>query len=311
MAHSTCISPIMLKRNDARTDNPYRMNKVPCGKCYACVLRRSKAWTFRLQQELNNASSCAFFTFTYSDENLPWENGVPVLRKEHYTTWFKKFRQTMWREQNPLGSSSTYKKLGKDVIKLKYYAIGEYGDKTQRPHYHSIIYNLPVRLTKPTYWSTYRDLQEEIQESWRMGEVHVSPATTERLAYCAGYVNKKIYGEKIIYDESSGEIIERPKEFSLMSKGLGKVFLTPQMVKYLKSGLKTVVKINGFGQSLPRYYRDQLFTKPEKQIILERLNTFYETKVDLTDDEQCRKIDEQIRFNINKYRKKHLNRGQL
>jgi hypothetical protein len=68
----------------------------------------------------------------------------------------------------------------------------------------------------------------------------------------------------------TGEITpdSRQKEFSLMSKKMGLNYLTPQMRQYYKSrNIGAIVTDNGQILSMPRYFKDKIFTKEEKQKI--------------------------------------------
>lgn len=71
----------------------------------------------------------------------------PTLRKRHYQLFFKRLRK--W--------------YGKPI---RYFGTGEYGSKTQRPHYHFIIFGLKLDdlklygrngLKQPMYTSNQLD----------------------------------------------------------------------------------------------------------------------------------------------------------
>ena len=56
----------------------------------------------------------------------------------------------------------------------------------------------------------------------------------------------------------------RKPEFSLMSKGLGNAYLTPQMIQYYrKRKLFCITKEEGHIISMPRYYKNIIYSKEE------------------------------------------------
>lgn len=246
----------------------YKYRTVPCGKCFQCVAQRTKGWTFRLTQQAKDCTSCSFITLTYDEENLPYsENGIPTLEKKHLQLFFKRLRKATKTEG------------------IKYYACGEYGKETHRPHYHAIMFNLPLEYTKQEYDDSKTS---PIGKTWGKGNVLSAPGNNNTFAYVAGYVNKKIHKPTTIYDDTTGEIFEREQEFSLMSKKLGINFCTPEMKKYLKNNLEGYVTINGYMQSLPRYLKEKIFTAEERRLISIKAEQYREDNLDLLDKESIR-----------------------
>jgi hypothetical protein len=117
-----CQSPFLVKNKNLDVNNENLMTPVPCGKCIPCLKRRSSHWSFRILQESKTAKSSCFITLTYDQVPLS-PNGLPTLLKRDYQTFFKRLRKL-----------APHKKGKK---RLKYFACGEYGTKTARPHYHS------------------------------------------------------------------------------------------------------------------------------------------------------------------------------
>ena len=115
---------------------------VPCGKCEICTERKAHEWSTRSMCE--SQTSCSppvFFTLTYNDFCLP-KNGV---RKRACQRFMKRFRINLERYM-------------KCKCHIRYYICSEYGTKTKRPHYHGILWNLP--LLEP------KNLTYLIQKSW-------------------------------------------------------------------------------------------------------------------------------------------------
>jgi len=60
-------------------------------------------------------------------------------------------------------------------------------------------------------------------------------------------------------------------EFSLMSKKMGMGYLTPQMKEYYrKREITCLVRENGHIISMPRYYKEKIFTKQELKKLYKR-----------------------------------------
>lgn len=230
----------------------YATDKFRCNKCPNCRKTRSEGWAFRLLQEQKKSVSSAFVTLTYNEEEVPQtENGLLSLSKKDLQDFHKRLRKQM-------GSW-----FGKDRFNehpIRYYAVGEYGGKTERPHYHGIYYNIPkVVLEDPLV----------LEAIWKKGRIQIDKAEPGSMRYVTNYINKSIteHGED-----------ERAREFSLMSKGLGKGYLTEAIIDYYASS-KTpyILKEGGSKQAMPRYYKDKIFqglTEVEKREMRKQMDEY-------------------------------------
>lgn len=232
-----CITPTTLVRDYKTLDNRHT-DVVPCGKCHECLKDRQNAWAFRLHKHLLTAKSACFLTLTYEQEPLSF-NGHATLVKSDLQKFWKRVRKA-------------YPKSSK-TDKLKYFACGEYGSKTLRPHYHAIVYNLSPNVI--------RDSEGKAKALWTHGNVHILPCTMATIRYTCKYISKGTW-------QPTADDDDRQPQFSSMSKNLGLNYLTPQMVKYHVDGLVGHVTMEGgYLQKLPRYYKDKIFSKLEKQQI--------------------------------------------
>ena len=137
-------------------------------------------------------------------------------------------------------------------VTLRYYAVGEYGSKTYRPHFHAIIFNLNPDM---------------VERAWRnpdngepLGQVHIGDVTGASVAYTTKYMSKG----KLIPVHANDD---RIPEYSLMSKKLGSNYLTPQMVEYHQADLTRnyITLEDGHLIALPRYFRDKIYTEEQKR----------------------------------------------
>lgn len=218
---------------------------VPCGRCPNCCKRRISHWSFRLMQEDKKSSQSHFITLTYETPPIS-RNGFMSLRKKDCQDFFKRLRY-----------------YEKDNTRIKYYLCGEYGGKTQRPHYHFIIFNCGT---------------DNISKAWELGHVHFGKVSAASVGYTCKYMAKP---SKIPMHRND----DRVPEFSLMSKGLGLDYLTPQMIKWHKDDLENrmyCVLRDGKKISMPRYYKDKMYSELDKKKLANKFKwqTLKEPEVD-------------------------------
>lgn len=210
---------------------------VPCGQCIGCRLERSRQWAIRIVHEGQMHEDNCFVTLTYSDDNLP--PGRTLVLED-----WQKFM----------------KRLIKRVGPVRFYHCGEYGETTQRPHYHAILFGW--RPPDPCLFSTSGEhpLYESpmLTSIWGLGHVTFGDLTFDTAAYVARYVTKKITGaiaddHYTHIDPETGEITWRKPEYSTMSRrpGIGKKWLE----KYGRDTYdKDQVILNGRALTPPKAY---------------------------------------------------------
>jgi hypothetical protein len=137
------------------------------------------------------------------------------------------------------------RKLTDPAIKLKYFAVGEYGSDTYRPHYHAIIFN---------------SNQSDIEQCWPHGRTHIDLVNGNTVAYTTKYMHK---GRLIPVHQND----DRLPEFQLTSKGLGLNYITRASVEYHTSDLTRnyVVGEGGVKIPMPAIYRQKLFTDTQRK----------------------------------------------
>lgn len=240
---------------------------MPCGKCYECLRDKQQAWCFRLDQEMKFCNVSFFVTLTYDNDNLIFADDEPCLYKRHLQLHFKKIR----------------KKL--EPKSIKYFAVGEYGDRSNpgRPHYHYLIFY---------YGNLDRfRLMEIIKSAWEFGISQVVP-----IHGAQGYVTKYI----LKFD--SREHLVKP--FSLISNGLGIGYLSPQMVKYHRDNLISyATKPGGYRITLPRYYKDKIFTMYQRLLMKKRAD-LYRMKINIKHADYN---DLLYKFGVNPFQKQVAN----
>lgn len=204
-----CISPLKLKnpKYGSSSDEPYYI-EVGCNKCYACRTNRRREWFLRLSYEYDNSNYTYFVTLTYDNHNI--DDGF--LHKEHLQKWLKAIKRKY------------------DCS--RYYAIGEYGTHTFRPHYHAIIFSdQPIE-----------------QPLWPYGFTLFEPCTSSaQINYILHYHTRPKVPD--FFDDN-----HKPA-FSLQSKGLGSGLMSSQLVEYLINHKSCTLKYRGETYVFPRYYQ--------------------------------------------------------
>ena len=143
-------------REPLQRDHITEAYRLPCGGCLACRANKARDWAIRCQLELKDHNEACWVTLTYSDDMLPL-----TLQKPDLSAWLKRLRARHQQSRS-----------------IRFFASGEYGERTQRPHYHAILFGLSD--------------DPSIQDTWQHGHVQVDELTPASIAYVAGYTSKKI-----------------------------------------------------------------------------------------------------------------------
>lgn len=188
-----------------------------------------------------HAGSC-FVTLTYNELTLPF--GSKLVKKD-VQDWIKRLRQVLYPQ------------------KIRYFLVGEYGDSTNRPHYHAAIFGLDQSLGGGT--DGRRGL---VALTWKNGHSYTGDLSTKSASYICGYVTKKMT------KKSDPRLKGRPPEFSLMSlrPGIGAPAMEHIDAGLVRTGMDarfmeenadvpTVLQYGGRKLPLGRYLRSILRAK--------------------------------------------------
>lgn len=242
-------------------------------------------------QENKRAITGKFVTLTYDTHSVPiTSNGFMTLRKKDLQDFFKRLRY--YEGQDKTISSDQYNisvRYGTadnksfSSVPIKYYAAAEYGSIRKRPHYHIILFNVKN--------------MDNIRKAWTDGAVHIDEVNNNTIDYTLKYIQKPSNRHR--FKAFDGE-----KEFSLMSKGLGDGFRTPEIDKFYQDNLDInyLVTDKGYKIPMPKKYRDEILSKEQKdeQIVI----------IKKAVEEENAKISEKQRILAAKVRAEILKRGQ-
>ena len=134
--------------------------KTPCQHCWQCKENRINDWVGRCIAEKETSLCTTVTTLTYGGGDTPESR---FLRKSDITAYLKAIRNA--------------------GHKVRYFAVGEYGSKKGRAHWHIVL-----------FWQTqmpHRELRKNIQdEFWPHGYSFWDNADSAGIRYVMKYINK-------------------------------------------------------------------------------------------------------------------------
>jgi len=197
----------------------------------------------RIMHEATLHSSNCFLTLTYDETWLPHRN---QLQKRHLQRFIRRLRRAGFA--------------------VRYYAVGEYGEKTGRAHYHVCLFGenfaedrIELRKTRDGH-TLYTS--PTLSELWPYGNHSIGELERASAAYVAAYVQKKKFGDEADWHyirlDKDG-YYSKEREFALMSlkPGIGAGWLKKWHEDVYKDD---AVPVKGRMLKPPKYY-DQLLDK--------------------------------------------------
>lgn len=233
---------------------------VPCGKCIGCLRNRAQEWCQRMwheSQEHLYTGGSGMITLTYTDESVPHGgDGVETLQKSHLQRFFKRLR---YRTDKP----------------IKYYAVGEYGRRTGRPHYHIALFGEAFTSDRVLIECSYNSSRinrlrqgvnqmlyssKILNECWTenntlLGIATTSDINTAGMLYIGKYLIKT-------WNDYADEIINRGKRipaFATMSNGIGRKYYEKHHKQWYD---QDCVRVGKMTKKPSRYY-DKIMEKEE------------------------------------------------
>lgn len=188
--------------------SPFMVGTAPvsCGRCLPCRIAKRRLWTWRCVLESYCHDANSFATLTYAPDHEPPKRS---LDPDHLKNFIKKLRKSL------------------QPHRIRFYAVGEYGDQTQRPHYHLSLFGIG------------REASELVQKSWDYGFTSLYEFNEITAQYVCGYTVKKMTS----FDDERLE--GRYPEFARMSNrpGIGADAMTIVAdTLFTQKGVKELLK---------------------------------------------------------------------
>jgi len=215
-------------------ENPKIRILAPCGRCSACLVNYRNEWIIRIKEEAKTHEFSSFITLTYSDDFVTYGAKYETLVKEDFQLFMKRLRERL-------------------KFKIRFYALGEYGGKTRRPHYHAVIFGMNANDSEQ---------QKQINEAWGKGFITMSPLTGRRIGYiCKYHLNRGRYPEG------------SAPSFVLMSNkpGIGYSYVKDKFDFHRRGIDFAYYSDKGVKRALPRYYRLKTYLPNERKQMAEKL----------------------------------------
>lgn len=240
-----CYKPIILYRSfrpnkngkyplvSIKFGNPNKPEKIPCGRCMDCRLEKSRQWAMRCVHEAKCHRDNMFLTLTYRDEELIYRSGQrATLYPLHLQLFMKRLR----------------KAYGPGI---RFFACGEYGEHTFRPHYHACIFgfDFPDKKLHSIKNDNYLYHSDKLDGIWSHGFCLIGDVSFESAAYVARYIVDKRLGKDAEFYEQQDII----PEFVRMSNrpGIGYPFFDKFQSDMFPNDY---VVLRGKKMRTPRYY---------------------------------------------------------
>ncbi len=233
---------------------------VPCRCCRACLMNKANKMTFQCSLEEEDSKYCIFVTLTYANDFVPLLQPVACKNSHGdnlgYILYNKCDRlsalgSTLGFDEAQRHTSNDYMRYFLDKVKLngfipylspldfqrfmkrfrknlnkysdekiRYYACGEYGPRTFRPHFHMLLFfNEKI---------TFENYAKCLRAAWPYGRIDASSSRSKCASYVARYVNSTVALPRL-YEISS------LKPFSSHSTFFGQSFYKSQKAKIYES----------------------------------------------------------------------------
>jgi hypothetical protein len=221
-----------------------------------------------------------FITLTYSEENLPEDNG---LHHDHFQKFMKRLRKHF------------------KGVSISYYMCGEYGTQGGRPHFHALLFGVSFDFDKkafnkgPSGHTNFASAT--LDKLWPFGFATIGPVTYDTCNYTSRYIMEKQLGKgaEHYYDwfnPVTGKTYKRIPEYNKMSTrpAIGMRFLD----KFLGDvAYHDYVIVQGNKKPIPKAYIRKLKESKDEKILETRENLAM-AKADLAKSKWKDNTDERL-----------------
>lgn len=241
-----CVSPYHIKLYNSEYCN------VDCNRCMQCRIKKQSALKFLAERELlevyKTGRGASFVTLTYSDDFIPFVHlptgnfyrGLLNLAFSSNEVYYSLYRKDIQDFNKKVRRNMEYHNCN---IPYKVIYCGEYGGKTDRPHYHLIFLGLSDALAL-----------KFTKKCWSFGLCDVGPLSAGGINYVTKYLTKSETYDKDIKALFSHCRVQLP--FLYHSVNLGKKWLLDNEKQVIDSHYTFLSK--GKSQLFPKYVRDYI-----------------------------------------------------
>jgi len=200
---------------------------LPCRQCIGCRAVRARDVSVRAAHEAQAVGVGSFLTLTYDHEHLPWDTlrlseagqRLAITRPGLVLPWSGSLRRRDW----VLFMKRLRKKLAKEGAKVRAYAVGEYGGRTGRPHYHACLFGHDFSAD----WRHAGDSKgghpmftsARLDALWGLGKCWINPLGQEVAQYAAKYALKSLGLGHELRRGRDGVVVEVEAPFDSLPQG--------------------------------------------------------------------------------------------
>lgn len=215
---------LVFNKNDALSGVPVQ---ISCGQCINCRIQHAAQSAIRCVHEAKCHDVNTFVTLTYDDKHLPEDGG---LNHRDFQLFMKRLR-------------------AESEFKFKMVMCGEYGERTNRPHYHALLFGCDFndrKFYKKTAQGHRLDTSVLLEDLWQLGLCTVGDVTYESCRYVTGYIQKKVTGPK-----AADHYMGRRPDYIVWGNGIGAMHFQKYGSAYYDNDF---VVVDGKRMKIPKYY---------------------------------------------------------
>lgn len=229
---------------------------IPCGHCIGCYLDRSRQWADRCMIEASYHEHNCFLTLTYDDFHLP---AAGSLVDEDGVVFSDSPFHPLVKRDLQLFMKSLRKRIA--PVKCRFFACGEYGSHTFRPHYHMILFGYDFSDDRVLYKKNFNGdalyNSPTLDACWKRGHAVIADVTWNTCAYVSRYCLKKRNNDLTDFYDS----FDLTPEFTLMSRkpGIARQYYDDFKEKIYSTEEIFISDANGSKKLRPPKYFDKLY----------------------------------------------------
>lgn len=209
----------------------YASFQLPCGKCLACRLEYARSWAVRCVHESKMHEENSFITLTYSDDHV----GNNKLDYQDFQKFMKRLRRAY-----------PNKTIG-------FNAVGEYGEKTKRQHWHAILFGYyppDATFSRSNERGDKLFTSQSLDKIWGKGNTETGSVTFHSAGYVSRYNAKKLV-HGLDQNHDLHPIAKKSNKHAI-----GKAWLEQFYESVFLRG--SIVLDDGTETTIPRYYEKWL-----------------------------------------------------
>lgn len=207
------------------------------------MIRDCKDWAFRNSIELRKCYNGFFITLTYAPED-PYFTGK--LEINHVREFLKNLRNKVAYQYTLKEKVATIEQKRSN---LRFFAVGEYGDKFGRAHYHLLLYNIPTfKDPRQKIFNEQFAIKQLLQDVWKHGLIHIGEINMKTINYVCKYIFKQ-------------------DGFRIMSKNpaIGKAYVNEDNLIWHQADKRFYLVLeDGYKRALPEYYNRFFFDDADR-----------------------------------------------